>query len=724
MSIRVLRKFVGSLCAITIGVGLAAGGLLHGLAQAPTGTAAAADAPTIGAFSNFTPYQPLPGWSEWCNGNTACAKPLESAFREQTPKSRPAVRAHGWRLWAAIWTPAAIGNFINDAAKQWTNVGGTKGCWLEGGTFCSGFYPIWMTWPNTGNRLTNATLASKAEGAAKPGATHLKPLGALKPTPVSAAAANGDPDPSQVQTVNTVGDAPIYDLPPLVLVKNCGISSENAKAWLKAKQWSKINQACNSASHPNLMCGEQVCDGTAFVNEGNVMIATESLELSNYERIISSMSKQELTKKYNGWEQPDPRPPTIADGIDSRYIATKHMFWPVKGCRPGSTVGSAGCRVRYGALPPWIPSFFKDKSYATNAEYLGYERWKQVVAIDTCLPIGSSACPSAKSATLQLADVKSTGNRAFVPITTQNPSVYPATDFQHIQISQEVLEKYFTPADRALLDQAMIWAYGDESNGFEPGDFLVSIAMHVTTKEINSWAFQSVWWSPRADTLGDCGLALYNNCFGQSPTYGATLGPDSDRPAESSGLQTKDITAIDDAAQNKNWRKYYLLTDEYGIRYQIDGQPSKISDYFNGTPPKWAQTDPKGGALPYLPVSQNVYIEPVIHPIGTNCRNCHGRAGFTPGARTDDPPYSVGAGRTGGQTSQCPSLLGDYGDPNTNLCMWNPRILFSGNENHCKPGAVDGIECRNIDKGDAKPVVGGDYIWFIPDGHFEARVSN
>lgn len=724
MSPKLLRKFVVHWGAITVGVALAAGGLQPALAQAPGGNPAAASSPVTGVFSNFKPYQPLPKWSGWCDGDARCAEPLAQAFRDQTPASRPLVRAHGWHLWAAIWTPAAIDKFTNDAAKQVTNVGGTTGCWLNDAASCSGYYPIWMTWPNTGNRIAPASGTLKAKSAAKSGAAQVKPLGAVTPGSAGATAANGDPDPSQVETVNTIGDTPVYNLPPLVLVKRCGISLENATAWLKDKQWTAIGNACDRAGQEGMFCAGQICDGTAFVNEGNVMIATESLELSNYENIIRTLDAAELTKRYTEWREPNPQPPTISRDIDSRYIATKHMFWPVKGCRPGAAEGSPGCRVRYGALPPWIPGFFKDKSYATNAEYLGYERWKQVVAIDTCLPIGTASCASADSATLQLAHVSSTGNRAFPPITTQKPSAYPATDFQHIQISKEVLDQYFTPADRALLDQAMIWAYGDKSNGFEPGDFLVSVAMHVTTKEIDSWAFQSVWWSPRTDTLGDCAVTLYNNCFGQSPTYGATLGPDSDTPTSTSGLQPRDILAIDDGTKNKNWRKYYLLTDEYGIRYQIDGQPSKIGDYFAGTPPKWAQTDPAGRALPYLPVSQNVYIEPVIHPIGTNCRNCHSRAGFTPVksasgvSAKETPPYNAGAGRTGGQTAQCPSLLGDYGDPITNLCMWNPRIWFSDDRNHCERG-VDGIECRNIVSNNAKPVVGGDYIWFIPDTHFE-----
>ena len=93
------------------------------------------------------------------------------------------------------------------------------------------------------------------------------------------------------------------------------------------------------------------------------------------------------------------------------------------------------------------------------------------------------------------------------------------------------------------LDQATIWAYGDDSNGFEAGDFLVVAAMHVVTKEVDTWAFQSVWWSPMNDTLADCPLDDYNHCFGQTGGYAAT-DPGSATPNQYSGLSAEQVGAL------------------------------------------------------------------------------------------------------------------------------------------------------------------------------------
>jgi hypothetical protein len=632
---------------------------------------------------------------------------------QQSPQSRPTVRAHAWHLWSAIWAPIPGGKQQNDAKTKRTNLYGTTGCWErleDGSAACSGFYPIWMTWPNNGTPYGAAGLLASSSSAKSSAAAPSSPARRnqtmlARRRAHGSARALGDPNPTQIQTVST--KAPTYDLPPLVLSKQCGITTERAKAMLANEQYAEIEYACTKAGAPDVFhpppCGQApaISDGTAFVNQGDVMIATESLSVEGYDAIrLNSLDREaELKQLYAA------KAGSIAGKIDSKFISTKHMFWPVKGCRPGAKVGEAGCRVRYGALPPWVPKNFRNVSYATNADYLGYEQWKNVVAIDTCKSAaGGPSCPPGGAAVLQLDHVSGAH-----PIVTQNPKVYRADDFQHIQISEEVLKSYFTATDRALLDQAMIWAYGDKSNGFEPGDFLVVAAMHVNTKEIPEWALQSVWWSPMNDTLAECPLGDFDHCFGQAGGYAATA-PGSKQPNEHSGLTAAQIEGID-AEVGTAWRDHYLMTDSYGINFELDGTPVKASNYFKGQPPAWATTGPSGQPMPQMPVSCNVYIEPVIHPLGTDCQNCHRRAGYVE-QNCAKGEYPGGCGRANYQTAQCASLLGDYGSPQKDLCMTQPWAWHDAAGNHCEP--VDGTLCTNDE---AYPVLDTDLIWLIADQH-------
>lgn len=680
------------------------------------GTTTPAPASAQQSYSPFGSYLPLPSWSGWCGlqpDGAKCAAPLSQAVQQQTPQSRPTVRGHGWHLWSSIWAPIPAGSARNDPKTKRTTLYGTKGCWAkleDGSTACSGFYPLWMTWPNNGRPYSAPGMLEKTSGSGAATATNPPALQGQtllnRRRAHGLAPALGDPNPTQVQTVNT--KAPTYALPPLTLSKQCGMTTEQAKAMLAQKQYAKIEDACKAAGAPGVFCRPQaegqapaICDGTAFVDQGDVMIATESLSVEAYDDIRHNQldEEAELQKLYAA------KTGSIAQKIGSKFISTKHMFWPVKGCRPGAKVGDAGCRIRYGALPPWVPKNFKNISYSTNADYLGYEQWKNVVAIDTCkAAAGDAPCPPGGAATLALEYVS--GAHAIV---TQNPKVYTPDDFLHVQVSEEVLKSYFTATDRALLDQAMIWAYGDKSNGFEPGDFLVVAAMHVNTKEIPSWSLQSVWWSPMSDTLAECPLGDFNHCFGQSGGYAATA-PGSKQPNDHSGLTAAQIDTIDGQV-GTGWRDHYLMTDSYGINFELDGTPATASNYFKGKPPAWATTGPNGQPMPLFPVSCNVYIEPVIHPLGTDCQNCHRRAGY-PDKSCAKGEYAGGCGRANYQTAQCASLLGDYGSPKSDLCMTQPWAWHDAKGNHCK--AVDGTLCMN---NEAEPVLDTDWIWLIADLH-------
>ena len=118
----------------------------------------------------------------------------------------------------------------------------------------------------------------------------------------------------------------------------------------------------------------------------------------------------------------------------------------------------------------------------------------------------------------------------------------------------------------------------------------MTIAMHINTREIPTWALQSVFWSDVPDG-GSYGLARYAQ----------------DRP---------------DLPQAKGPWKHYLLVDAYGI--------------------------PEKTVPDRLPVATNFYIELVSHPIGTECNNCHIRAGW---------PTAKQGGPASYQNPDCRNLL-------------------------------------------------------------------
>lgn len=153
---------------------------------------------------------------------------------------------------------------------------------------------------------------------------------------------------------------------------------------------------------------------------------------------------------------------------------------------------------------------------------------------------------------------------------TASAKVYGLDDFYHHKVT-EADWKSFDEADKAIITAASYWAYNEP---FNVGDYLVTVAMHVNTKEIPTWALQSVWWS--------------------------------DQPNE--GRYAENRPSL---PQAKGPWAHYLLADAYGI-------PDKSSNE--------------------QPVAINPYIELAIHSVATNCNNCHIRAGWPTKAKTPGGP--------------------------------------------------------------------------------------
>lgn len=292
--------------------------------------------------------------------------------------------------------------------------------------------------------------------------------------------------------------------------------------------------------------------GNPFMFNGDIMIPTESFSLSGYDWIRNKgLYKQStLNELYNEGVHQLEAPQT--------YIVTKHMYWPV--AAEGLT-----------ALPVWNNNF-----PATYPNYAGYEMWDTWVAID---PSGSMVGQQAEVTYLH--GVYESDKKTPLGPFTQEATVYGLDDFYYHKVTQEDWDN-FDAADKAIINASSYWAY---NKPFQPGDYLVTIAMHVNTKEIPTWALQSVWWTDQPDE-----------------------GPYSkDKP---------------DFPQAKGPWQHYDLTTAYGI--PVPG------------------TDQQ-------PVSMNPYIELVIHPVATNCNNCHIRAGWPTGSGVDSASY---------QNPDCKDLLG------------------------------------------------------------------
>ena len=261
--------------------------------------------------------------------------------------------------------------------------------------------------------------------------------------------------------------------------------------------------------------------GKTFMFNGDIMIPTESLSEAAFEWIRGKnlYQQSELNALYDN--------PTV-HRIDApqKHIVTKHMYWPV-------------LAEGISALPVW-----KDNYYPDNFPgYAGYETWTELVGID---PSGEYVGKTAEVSYLY--DVFKNRIEKDVPLKTVTAmaQVHGLDDFYYHKVTKTDWEN-FDAADKAILNAASYWAH---NKPFGIGDYIVTVAMHVNTKEIPTWALQSVWWSNTPDE----GQYAQNR-----PDLPQAEGP---------------------------W-DHYLLVDAYGV---VDPETQE------------------------LPIAMNPYIELAIHP--------------------------------------------------------------------------------------------------------------
>lgn len=365
-------------------------------------------------------------------------------------------------------------------------------------------WPIWYTWPNT-------------KAAFAPNNELLSAAKQQIPAPSKAAGQSLlQRNTANIAIPVNISNTPVYPIPQPV-----------AKAY------------------PDAICGSNtICDGGHVLFNGDIMIPTESLSQEAFNWIRDpklTLYKQTSLNNFhtNGVHQLD---------APQRHIVTKHMFWPVKA-------------TGLSALPVWHDDF--DGKYTG---YAGYEKWKELAAIDPSGKLVGKSLPVTYLYGVLQADGKTPW-----PSVTANAKVHGLEDFYYHQVSKADWDS-FDDADKAIIDAASYWAHNQP---FAPGDFLVTVAMHINTKEIQSWALQSVWWTDRPET-GEYA---------------------EDRPK---------------LPQAKGPWDHYLLTDAYGIPVKPGGNQ---------------------------PIAMNPYIELAIHPVATNCNTCHMRAGWPTGTTAGKASY-------------------------------------------------------------------------------------
>jgi hypothetical protein len=363
-------------------------------------------------------------------------------------------------------------------------------------------WPIWTTWPNTTNAFAGKPALANNTADSTTAASPAKPhMGRLGASTLP------------VNLPNT----PLYTIPPQVI------------------------KAYPHATDPNKCGANTICDGTHFAFNGDIMIATESLSKEALDFIRDP--RQPVYKQSTLatlYSEGDPAKRVHELNAPASYVVTKHMYWPVKA--KGLT-----------ALPVWHDDFG-----AEYPGYAGYEMWNTLAAID---PSGKQVGRIAQASYLHGVFKSKSQPTTPWPTITRQARVVGLQDFYYHRVTQADWNN-FDEADKAIINAASYWLSGQP---FGAGDYLVTVAMHINTKEIPSWGLQSVWWSDLPD----------------STPYAAN------RPANMKARGP--------------W-KHYLLTEAYGI--------------------------PEKGNPQQLPVATNPYIELVTHPVGTSCYTCHARAGW------------------------------------------------------------------------------------------------
>jgi hypothetical protein len=155
--------------------------------------------------------------------------------------------------------------------------------------------------------------------------------------------------------------------------------------------------------------------------------------------------------------------------VDARSICLKPVFQFIDGSKPS-------------VIPYWSGISPQTTTHLQNPEP---HTWRQAVLVDPTgkLPPGS----------LQRATVNGEPN--------VEVRVVPLRHFYSVRINQAEVE-HFTQFGAGSGDDLGRGILGDTNSiaaMVRPGNIALLVAMHVTTKEITNWTWQSFYWTPRTD---------------------------------------------------------------------------------------------------------------------------------------------------------------------------------------------------------------------------------
>ncbi|HAP59548.1 MAG TPA: hypothetical protein DCR93_08620, partial [Cytophagales bacterium] len=317
-------------------------------------------------------------------------------------------------------------------------------------------------------------------------------------------------------------------------------------------------------------------NGKIFQNNGDVLIAGVVYDKSSYDWIRNKglydfeVLKKMLVDSTNAGKEMPYIPP-----FPETSIVLKPMLWPVKasGYTP-LPIFQAPCYDNSNCPP--IDTMVN--------KYIGPEiktLWNQAVAITTSTPVEET------TSVPFLYDVYTdSSKKTSIHSTFDNAPVVSIDEFFSFHITKDIWDN-MDCVDKAIINQSSNWIYNED---FNAGDYLVLVAMHIITKELdngNDWTFQSVWWD--------------NGTGGTYPRD--YMGGPSKEVLETVAAKGVDTTAM----------RNYQLISTYGQTVR-----EQRSDNFS-----------PGQKAGDWPVAYNPYIElAAAHPIETNCRNCHIRGAF------------------------------------------------------------------------------------------------
>jgi len=260
-----------------------------------------------------------------------------------------------------------------------------------------------------------------------------------------------------------------------------------------------------------------------------------------------------------------------------RAIALKPVYWLIKdGASPDSERGLT-------ALPYWDPAY-PPPADGRSPHHL---TWGKCVAVD---PDGRYPRGSRQTINCNGTRTRPRPVEAEV-VGLDRFYTYRLSDREEVEAARTFMRQMSAGADeqeRLVTDPGQTPAIGD---------YVALMAMHVTTKEMDSWTFQTFWWSPTPDT-----------------------SPHADfRPPDVRGV----------------WA-HYLMCTAYSMvtpRTAAGGPNICFNPYLEAD---------LGPTKPYTVGTRRYPADPMA---GTrsNCMHCHARAGWP--AYVANDPYSANLGR-------------------------------------------------------------------------------